>query len=102
MTQAPPAPEGPTEHPAPVTDRRGLSQLAYGFMASKALFAALGIDLFTHLAAGPRTPDELCATTGVPVERLGASARRSTTTSRRTRPPAPPRCPARPGCCSTS
>lgn len=70
MTQAPPAPEGPTEHPAPVVDRRGLSQLAYGFMASKALFAALGIDLFTHLAAGPLTPDDLCARTGLPRNRV--------------------------------
>jgi hypothetical protein len=33
-----------------VTERRELSSIAYGFMASKALFAALGVDLFTYLA----------------------------------------------------
>jgi len=53
-----------------VTDRRELSQLAYGFMASKALFVALGIDLFTHLAPGARTPAELSAATGIPDNRL--------------------------------
>lgn len=53
-----------------VTERRELSSIAYGFMASKALFAALGIDLFTHLAAGPRTIAELAAGTGIPAQRL--------------------------------
>jgi ubiquinone/menaquinone biosynthesis C-methylase UbiE len=53
-----------------VTDRRELSSIAYGFMASKALFAALGVDLFTHLAAGPRTPAELSDDTGIAVHRL--------------------------------
>ncbi|MDN5859313.1 MAG: methyltransferase, partial [Pseudonocardia sp.] len=55
---------------APVGDRRELATIAYGFMASKALFAALGIDLFTRLADGPRTADELSTTTGVPRNRL--------------------------------
>jgi hypothetical protein len=41
---------GPASPPAPVIDRRALSDIAYGFMASKALFAALGVDLFTHLS----------------------------------------------------
>lgn len=53
-----------------VTHRRELSSIAYGFMASKALFAALGIDLFTHLAAGPRTPAELSHDTGIATHRL--------------------------------
>ena len=44
-----------TQHPAPVGDRRALSTIAYGFMASKALFAALSVDLFTHVEAGRRT-----------------------------------------------
>ena len=48
-----------------VTERRELSSIAYGFMASKALFAALGVDLFTHLAAGPRTTAELSDDTGI-------------------------------------
>jgi SAM-dependent methyltransferase len=53
-----------------VTERRELSSIAYGFIASKALFAALGIDLFTHLAAGPRTAAELAEDTGVAAPRL--------------------------------
>ena len=61
---------GPASPPAPVIDRRALSDIAYGFMASKALFAALGVDLFTHLSTGPRTPVELSAATAVPVNRL--------------------------------
>lgn len=54
----------------PVTDRRELSKIAYGFMASKALFAALEVDLFTHLAEGPRTAVQLSALTGVAVNRM--------------------------------
>ncbi|MGE3662175.1 MAG: methyltransferase [Pseudonocardia sp.] len=62
MTLAAPTP--------PVTDRRELSRLAYGFMASQALFAALGVDLFGHLAGGPRTVAELAGATGVPPHRM--------------------------------
>ncbi len=54
MTQAPPASSADTGV-EPVGDRQELSRIAYGFMASKALFAALGIDLFSRLADGPRT-----------------------------------------------
>jgi ubiquinone/menaquinone biosynthesis C-methylase UbiE len=53
-----------------VTERRELSSIAYGFIASKALFAALGIDLFTHLAVGPRTTAELSEDTGIAAHRL--------------------------------
>jgi hypothetical protein len=53
-----------------VTERRELSSIAYGFMASKALFAALGVDLFTHLANGPRTAAELSDDTGIAAHRL--------------------------------
>jgi 2-hydroxy-4-(methylsulfanyl)butanoate S-methyltransferase len=53
-----------------VTQRRELSSIAYGFMASKALFAALGLDLFTRLAAGARTPAELSRDTGIAAHRL--------------------------------
>ncbi len=59
-----------TTRPVPQLDRLGLSHIAYGFMASKALFAALGIDLFTHLAAGSRTAAELSDATAVPRNRL--------------------------------
>ena len=59
-----------TGRPAPVAHRRELSHIAYGFMASKALFAALEIDLFTHLAGGPRTANELATVTAVAPNRL--------------------------------
>jgi ubiquinone/menaquinone biosynthesis C-methylase UbiE len=54
----------------PATDRRALSDVAYGFIASKALFAALEIDLFSRLADGARTAGELAARTGVAEHRL--------------------------------
>jgi precorrin-6B methylase 2 len=59
-----------TQHPAPVDDRRALSTIAYGFMASKALFAALSVDLFTHVEAGRRTGAELATGTGVAENRM--------------------------------
>ena len=58
-----------------VTELRELSSIAYGFIASKALFAALGIDLFTHLAAGPRTTAELSHDTGIAAPATDAAAR---------------------------
>ena len=54
----------------PAADRRALSAVAYGFIASKALFAALEIDLFSRLADGARTAGELAAGTGVAEHRL--------------------------------
>ena len=47
------------------TRRRDIAAIAYGFMASKALFAALEIGLFSLLADGPRTSAALAAETGV-------------------------------------
>jgi precorrin-6B methylase 2 len=55
---------------APATEPRDLSEIAYGFMASKALFAALEVDLFSCLAQGPRTSAALAAKTGVAPTRL--------------------------------
>jgi SAM-dependent methyltransferase len=54
----------------PATERADLSHIAYGFMASKALFAALEIGIFTLLADRARTPAELSAQTGVASNRL--------------------------------
>jgi SAM-dependent methyltransferase len=54
----------------PLTDVRDISRIAYGFMASKALFAALEVDLFGHLAGGARTRAELAGATGVAANRL--------------------------------
>ncbi len=69
MTRTPTATDGQAG-PVPVVELRELSQLAYGFIASKALFAALGIDLFTRLAARSRTVAELSDATGVPRNRI--------------------------------
>src|SRR3954447_621078 len=55
---------------APADEHRPLRDIAYGFMASKALFAALDLDLFTDLAEGPRTCAELSVRTGIPGNRL--------------------------------
>ena len=44
---------------APLSDVRDISKLAYGFMASKALFVALEIDVFGNLSAGQKTLAEL-------------------------------------------
>jgi ubiquinone/menaquinone biosynthesis C-methylase UbiE len=54
----------------PATRRGDISDIAYGFMASQALFVALEIDLFSQLAPGSRTAAELAATTGVAPNRL--------------------------------
>ena len=43
-----------TSAAAPLDDVRDISKLAYGFMASKALFVALEIDVFGSLAAAPK------------------------------------------------
>ena len=39
-----------------LADVREISRLAYGFIASRALFAALELRLFGHVAAGARDP----------------------------------------------
>jgi len=54
----------------PAVRRADISSIAYGFMASQALFTALEIGLFSHLAAGPRTVDELTGVSGVAPNRL--------------------------------
>lgn len=47
-----------------------VSSIAFGFMASKAMFAGLHLDIFTHLAAGPKTCEKLSEVVGVPVNRV--------------------------------
>ena len=42
----------------PLTDVRDISRIAYGFIASKALFAALELDLFSRLLE-PKSIDAL-------------------------------------------
>lgn len=47
-----------------------VSQIAFGFMASKALFAALHIDVFTLLAAGAKSSKEIAEEAGIPMNRV--------------------------------
>jgi 2-hydroxy-4-(methylsulfanyl)butanoate S-methyltransferase len=47
-----------------------VSLIAFGFMASKALFAALHIDVFTHLAEGAKSCAEISEVTNVPENRI--------------------------------
>ena len=59
----------------PLTDVRAISRLAYGFMASKVLFAALNLDLFSRVSAQPKTLGELAEETGIAAKRWGAPDR---------------------------
>lgn len=54
----------------PVETVREISAITYGFMASKALFAALGLDLFTRIARGAVAMAALTDEAGVPENRL--------------------------------
>jgi hypothetical protein len=56
--------------PRPIEDVREISAITYGFMASKALFAALEFDLFTHIAQGADSDGALAVATGVAENRL--------------------------------
>jgi 2-hydroxy-4-(methylsulfanyl)butanoate S-methyltransferase len=49
----------------PIEDVRAISAITYGFMASKALFAALDFDLFTHIDRRADSLVELAKATGV-------------------------------------
>ena len=58
--------------PRPIEDVRDISAITYGFMASKALFAALEFDLFTHIAQGADSNGALAAVTGIAENRLAS------------------------------
>lgn len=47
-----------------------VSKIAFGFMASKALFAALHVDLFSHLSDDSKTEGELSGAAGIPLNRV--------------------------------
>jgi 2-hydroxy-4-(methylsulfanyl)butanoate S-methyltransferase len=53
-----------------VEEVREISAITYGFMASKALFAALEFDLFTHIAGGADSLPALAEATGIAEHRL--------------------------------
>lgn len=42
-----------------LTQVKDLSRIGYGFMASKALFSALDLNIFSHLAGGPLSAEEI-------------------------------------------
>lgn len=54
----------------PLTDVRQISRIAYGYMASQALFAALELDLFTLLSRGAKPNGEIAVETGVAENRM--------------------------------
>ncbi|SEP63111.1 methyltransferase [Thalassovita taeanensis] len=47
-----------------------LSSIAFGFMASKALFAGLHVDIFSALADGPKSAEELAGAADIPINRI--------------------------------
>jgi len=53
-----------------VNSAEEISRIAFGFMGSKALFAGLHINIFTHLADGPKTCREISDKSGVPENRI--------------------------------
>jgi len=56
--------------PEELTDVRQISRIAYGFMGSKALFAALDLGLFDIIAAQPATLDQISEKTAVAKNRM--------------------------------
>ena len=54
----------------PITDVRDISKLGYGFIVSKALFAALDLDLFSRLSGKSSSLPQLAAATGIAENRL--------------------------------
>jgi ubiquinone/menaquinone biosynthesis C-methylase UbiE len=52
------------------TTAEDVSRVAFGFMGSKALFAALHIDVFTHLSDGPKALSEVSQSTEIPLNRV--------------------------------
>lgn len=54
----------------PIDSAEDISVLAFGFMASKALFAALHVDVFGALSGGPRPLADLARATKVPPQRI--------------------------------
>jgi len=54
----------------PLNDVRQISRIAYGFIASKTLFAALNLDLFSRLSPHGKTLAELTSEMKIPRHRL--------------------------------
>lgn len=54
----------------PVSDVRDITRIAYGFKASKALFVAVELDLFSSLAGSGKSLTSLAGETGIAENRL--------------------------------
>lgn len=54
----------------PIESAEDLSSIAFGFMASKALFAGLHVDIFSMLADGPKSAEELAKAADIPINRV--------------------------------
>jgi len=54
----------------PIESAEDLSSIAFGFMGSKALFAGLHVDVFSMLADGPKTAEELAKAADIPINRV--------------------------------
>ncbi|WP_394691555.1 methyltransferase [Hoeflea sp.] len=54
----------------PIESAEDLSSIAFGFMGSKALFAGLHVDVFSMLADGPKTAEELAKAADIPLNRV--------------------------------
>lgn len=54
---------------AALTEPEEISDIAFGFMGSKALFAALDLGVFTALSGGPTTAEALAEVVGLEAER---------------------------------
>lgn len=54
----------------PVREAEEISNIAFGYIASKALFAALHVDIFTLLSGGPLTAADIADRTSVPENRI--------------------------------
>ncbi|GGB34934.1 O-methyltransferase [Roseibium aquae] len=54
---------------APLETAESISEIAFAFMGSKALFAGLHVDLFSALSEKPLTAEEVAASTGLDVDR---------------------------------
>ena len=54
---------------AGLTEAEEISDIAFGYMGSKALFAALDFGVFTHLSGGARSAADVARAAGLPEER---------------------------------
>ncbi len=59
-----------TSNDGAIESAEDLSSIAFGFMGSKALFTGLHVDIFSVLADGSKTTEELAKAVDVPINRI--------------------------------